>query len=259
MYYIKEKRYIETLKRDAMHYIAFPDDYESSTKKYPVLYMHDGHNLFDVNDSFMQATWEIIEAYQKNKDLPEIIIVGIECAPGVERSNEYGPYTFEFVKSGFDSQPGGKGDRYIKYIIENLKPYIDQTYRVLKEPDYTGIMGSSMGGVISLYAGIHYPNVFGLVGSLSGAFFVSIEALSNDIINSQFDSLSRCYIDVGTKEIAGGGPEDYISSNDRVYKLLSKQLSNQQLKYEVIEGGKHHEKDWSQRFPSIIRYLFQRD
>lgn len=257
MYYIKEKRYIDSLKREAMHYIAFPDDYETSTKSYPVLYMHDGHNLFDVKDSFMQATWKIIEAYQKEQDLPEIIIVGIECAPGVQRLNEYGPYTFEFVKTGFESQPGGKGDMYIKYIIEHLKPHIDQTYRVLKKPHYTGIMGSSMGGVISLYAGIHHPEVFGLIGSLSGAFFVSIEALSNDLINKQYTSLSRCYLDVGTKEVAGGNPKDYMTSNDRVYQLLAQQLTKKQLKYEIIEGGKHHERDWGQRFPEIIRYLFQ--
>lgn len=254
---IREEIYSKSLNRSAIRYVALPDGYEDSKEYYPVLYMHDGHNLFYEEDSYAGVTWGVVDAYKTHEDLEDIIIVGLSCASGIGRFNEYGPFPFEInVFSELGKTPGGDGDRYLDYLVHELKPYIDQNYRTLKDLKHTGIMGSSMGGIISLYAACKYPTTFGLIGSVSGAYYVSPNAFRKCIKESDLSHIEKLYIDTGDEEVGGGDMSDYMISNAIMVDLLRQKLTPDKLQYQIIAGGKHHERDWARRLPDILRYLF---
>ncbi|MGL4373737.1 MAG: alpha/beta hydrolase [Turicibacter sp.] len=259
MYYKESTIFIKELNRKARLFVGLPDDYETSEKNYPVLYMHDGHNVFTDTDSFHGVSWGLIDSYKVDKTLPEIIVVGLECANGLDRFNEYCPFeiTFEAMKEMVGQKEiGGKGDIYLNYLCHVLKPQIDDEYRTLKAPEFTGVMGSSMGGVISLYAALNYHHTFTRIGAVSGAYFVQLEAFLQAIDKSELKSIKKLYMDTGTKENAGGNEEDYIQSNQEIYAALKEKLPANHLRFEMIEGGLHNELAWSKRLPEIIRYLF---
>ena len=255
---IKEERFIKELNRNAYLYIGLPHSYDSK-KAYPVMYMHDGHNLFFKEDAFIQETWQIKEAFLNDSTLPEVIIVGLSCAQGVERLNEYGPFEFDdSISLDFGQGPyGGKGDIYLDYLVNILKPEIDHRFNTLKEAHQTAMMGASMGGVISLYAAIKYPHVFGLIASLSGSYFVSLKAFINAINKADLSSVKKIYLDTGDDENGIAEPYDYIESNMEIYEALKTKLSKERLEFQIISGGKHNEKAWAKRFPNILKTLFQ--
>jgi predicted alpha/beta superfamily hydrolase len=254
---IKKEIFITELNRKAKLYIGLPDDYQDSDEHYPVLYMHDGHNVFFEEDSYAGTTWGMLEAYRTHLDLPKIIVVGLECAQGLERLNEYGPYPFEInVFEELGSTPGGKGQLYLDYLAYVLKPEIDQTYRTKKEPIHTAIMGSSMGAVISLYAACKYKDTFTRFGCVSGSYFVSFEALKTLVKETDLSHVKKLYMDIGDDEVGGGDSADYIVTNTVIYEMLAKKLDQFDLYFELIAGGKHHESDWAARLPNILRFLF---
>jgi len=153
--------------RERRIWVYLPPDYNQSNRRYPVLYMHDGQNLFDQATSFA-GEWQVDETLErlfKEKGFA-IIVVGIDNG-GERRIDEYSPW----VNSEYGR--GGEGDAYVRFIVETLKPYIDSKYRTL--PNETGIMGSSLGGLISIYAGFKYPEVFKYVGAMSPAFWFNPE------------------------------------------------------------------------------------
>lgn len=153
--------------RERRIWVYLPPDYNQSNRRYPVLYMHDGQNLFDQATSFA-GEWQVDETLErlfKEKGFA-IIVVGIDNG-GERRIDEYSPW----VNSEYGR--GGEGDAYVRFIVETLKPYIDSKYRTL--PNETGIMGSSLGGLISIYAGFKYPEVFKYVGAMSSAFWFNPE------------------------------------------------------------------------------------
>ncbi|MFC6999449.1 alpha/beta hydrolase [Rufibacter roseus] len=156
------------LNKSRRIWLYLPSGYHLSKKRYPVLYMHDGQNLFDSFYSY-SGEWEVDETLDqlaRRKKL-EIVVVGIENG-GEERINEYTPWHNK-------QYGGGKGDAYVDFLVQTLKPYIDSHYRTLPGKTTTGVAGSSMGGLISLYAAVKYPEVYGRVGVFSPAFWLSPE------------------------------------------------------------------------------------
>ena len=157
--------FMPQLNRHRRIWIYLPEGYASSNKKYPVLYMHDGQNLFD------EATgpfgeWGVDEALDTlGPHHKELIVVGIDNG-AEKRLNEYSPYDME--KYG-----KGEGDQYVDFLVKTLKPFIDKHYRTKKDDDNTFIAGSSMGGLISFYAILKYPKVFGAAGVFSPAFWIT--------------------------------------------------------------------------------------
>ena len=145
--------YMGTLDRNRRIWIYLPPDYDVSSTHYPVIYMHDGQNLFDASTSFI-SEWSIDETLNDLhlKGDPGVIVVGIDNGQNL-RTDEYAP--FENPNYG-----GGEGDAYIRFIIEDLKPLIDNEFRTLPEPKNTGLIGSSLGGLISTYGGLKYPETF---------------------------------------------------------------------------------------------------
>ena len=148
-------------------WLYLPPDYATSTKRYPVIYMQDGQNLFDNKTSF-SGEWEVDETLNKLHSEGDYgaIVVGIDNG-GNKRLDEYSPWKNS-------SYGGGEGDAYIDFIVQSLKPYIDTNYRTLSAPEYTCIFGSSLGALIATYAAIKYPGIFGKAGAFSPAYWFNI-------------------------------------------------------------------------------------
>lgn len=146
-------------------WVYLPAGYGQSGKKYPVLYMHDGQNLFDVKTSGF-GEWGVDEVLDSlnQTGAKQAIVVGIDHG-GNDRLKEYNPYDSKFGK--------GEGKAYLEFLVKTLKPYIDQKFRTLSGARNTSIAGSSMGGLISMYAIAKYPDVFGSAGIFSPAFWVA--------------------------------------------------------------------------------------
>lgn len=242
------------LNRNVRISIYLPNSYNDTNKFYPVLYMHDGQNLFDNDLATYGVSWGIVEAFENNKTLPELVIVGIDSKE--TRSDELVP--FNFYSEHEKRYSGGKSDHYYDFITRTLKPIIDEKFRTLKSALYTGIMGSSYGGLSSTYAALKYSDYFTRFGCVSNAYFPVQKELENLIKNTSLSTCEKFYMDVGTKE-TGNKKEDklYMDSNKSVYELLSEKIESDNLKFEIIKDAIHNEADWEIRFPGIIKFLFE--
>ncbi len=244
---LNDNFYIPQLNRYRRIWLYLPPDYATSDKKYPVLYMHDGQNLFDKNTSFTGEEWGIdktLDSFAEYKDVVPIV-VGIDNG-GAERINELSPW--ENKKNG-----GGDGDKYAQFVVETLKPYIDKKYRTLVDRENTMLMGSSLGGLISLYMGVKYQNVFGKIGVFSPAFWY----------------VPVCYQYAGqtpTKYptkiyFLGGGKEsdsiNVVADAKKMYEVLLKNGYNKEnLKVKEVPDGIHSEWFWKQEFPNAMEWLY---
>lgn len=247
--------YSDELKKIKKIYLYLPQNYETSDENYPVLYMHDGQNLFDDQTAYHKRSWRILEELEAREDWKNrLIIVGIQSDN--QRTDELVPYdvTFEGDKNVY----GGKANQYLDFISYTLKPYIDQRFRTLKDPYNTAIMGSSFGGVNSFYAALQYHHIFGRFGCVSNAFHYGFfDKIKKDLSRSDISSIYKMHLDFGTKESSNGiENQGYIDSNKEIYELVLKQLHDHQVRLVVVEDGKHHERDWQKRFIDIISYLF---
>ncbi|ALJ01606.1 hypothetical protein DC20_20540 [Rufibacter tibetensis] len=234
------------LEKSRRIWLYLPPNYATSGKKYPVLYMHDGQNLFDSFYSF-SGEWGIDESLneQFENEGREVIVVGIDNG-GEERMNEYTPWNN--MKMG-----GGKGDAYVDFLVQTLKPYIDSHYRTLPGKEHTGIAGSSMGGLISLYAALKYPDVYSKAGIFSPAFWVSPEFYKYAAKTKPSKDL-KIFLVAGAKE-----GEKMVPDMKRMRDVLLNQgLKPSNLKYEVHEDGEHKEAYWQREFPRVFKWLFSR-
>jgi len=247
--------YSEELKKEKRIHVYLPENYYQKDEFYRVLYMHDGQNLFDDKQAYMNRSWRIMNLYEENSDLPELIIVGIDSDD--DRADELLPIKIDF-KDG--SRAGGKANMYLDFITKTVKPLIDKKYRTFKSPKNTGIMGSSFGGVNTTYAAIKYNAYFSRFGAVSNAYFYG--EMDNYIIDllsdSQIKRVKKFYMDVGTKESEDKDfMESYIECNNKVYKELSNYLDDTKLRFNIIENAIHHETAWEKRFPEIVKFMFK--
>lgn len=248
------KMYSKELKKEKRIYIYLPKSYSSSNKLYPVLYMHDGQNLFDDKTAFMNASWNIIDTCHENPDVPEVIIIGIESDE--DRSDELVPYEFTYQDGG---QAGGNADAYLTFITQTLKSYIDSNFRTYKASKNTGIMGSSFGGVNSTYAAFVYGTYFTRFGCVSNAYYYGgfFDKLKDLATTSNLGSVKKFYMDVGTCETEDDRYNElYVDSNKEIYEILKEKIPESNLRFNIIDGGIHHETAWEKRFPEIIKFLF---
>jgi predicted alpha/beta superfamily hydrolase len=237
-----------------------PSRYDKSQKKYPVLYMHDGQNLFDPLTGYKNQTWGILDTYEEHPELPEVIIVGIENG-GDQRSNELVPFRFNFAELGFDAYGdqdyGGKTDDYLCFIINQVKPYIDKHYRTYKSAKNTAIMGSSFGGVCSMYAALEYGEYFSRFGCVSNAHYVVQKDIEDLARNSSVSHIKKFYMDVGTKESSNAiESQNYIDSNQAVFNIFLQKMEQKKLRFVLAEGAIHNEEAWRVRFADIVSFLF---
>lgn len=239
--------------------VYLPPSYHHTQRRYPVIYMQDGQNLFD-NATSYAGEWGVDETmeYLGNSEGLEAIVVGIPNA-GIQRIDEYSPFR--------DSRlGGGRGDDYLRFIIESIKPQIDSEFRTLPGRRHTGILGSSMGGLISLYAFFEYPSVFGYAGVMSPSLWFAEEAIF-DYIDSALFHPGKIYLDAGTREYGenhGGGRLHRAAASRRYY------ASVRRLKGMLVRKGYrplrdimhveekwagHSESSWARRLPPALRFL----
>lgn len=257
MEYTKRWIYLQRLQRDARIYVGVPEKIEPG-ERFPVLYMHDGHNVFSDEDAFAGVSWDIIGAYQRYTDLPRIIVVALECASGGDRFDEYSGFEIRYpgLEALVPAPVGGKGDLYLETVVSEIKPMIDQQYPTLPDRAHTGMMGASMGGVITHYAALTRGDVFSRFGSLSGAFFVSEQAIVDATEKADLSHVERFYLAVGDRESGIEEAKAYVHTNQVLFNALSQKLPHERLHFEVIEGGIHHETAWAEQLPDAIRFLF---
>ena len=245
------------LKRSRNVIVLLPPGYENSGKRYPVLYAHDGQNLFNEKTS-SAGEWRLdenISALQKKGLLQGIIVVGIYNTSA--RIDEYTPSRIKpgankYLKNG----GGGKLRAYARFIVEELKPMIDRKYRTLKGRKHTGVMGSSLGGLASFYILGWYPGVFSKAACISPSFWWDKQRVLRDIRNLRFPVDSRIYLDGGWKE---GADESSMIKWMRLVKggLLRKGLRDfRNIFYHEDPRGAHSEGDWARRGQWPLLFLF---
>lgn len=223
-------------------WLYLPKGYENSTKKYPVIYMHDGQNLFDKATAYIEE-WSVDELLDSLS--APVIVVGIAHG-GDKRISELSP--FPNTKYG-----GGQGDAYLDFIVHTLKPKIDASYRTKSNAKNTCIMGSSLGGLVSFYAALKYPTVFGKVGCFSPAFWFNRDPLQSYMQSiEKFDT--KIYFMCGDSE----GDDDVIKDLNTVeYWVNTKRCyCLKQNKKVIVKGGKHNEKLWREQFKKAYLWLF---
>lgn len=220
-----------------------PASYAKGTSRYPVIYMHDGQNLFDPETAFA-GEWGVDRAMaHAPRKARRALIVGIPNR-GVERLDEYSP----FVDA---ARGGGRGDAYLDFIISTVKPLIDERYRTLSEREGTGIVGSSLGGLLSLYAFFRQPTQFGFAGALSPALWFGQEAIFDWVKSAPFVQ-GRIYLDVGTRE----GPRTLAHARAMRDLLVEKGYRRgSTLKWVEDAGGMHNEAAWGRRFKKALPFL----
>ena len=225
-----------------------PHDYHFSNKRYPVLYLQDGQNLF--NPYAPYGDWAIDKSMGRLAEIGrgDLIIIAIDHGER-ERIIEYLPYYHPDFGHG-------KGMAYIQFMFEKLIPYVNDKYRTLTDYNHTGIGGSSMGGLISLYGGLTYPHIFGRLMIFSPSLWVS-----NNIFAAarRFRVLeaTRLYIYAGAKE-----SHYHLPNIKRLEAILnSKTHSSTFIDFElsVNEDGTHSELFWGQEFPKAVRWLFHNE
>ena len=240
-------------------WVYYPPSYsENPLRRYPVVYMHDGQNLFDPRSAFGGNTWKVAETLDRGIDaldpsaaLPEVLVVGPENT--ADRIYEYTPTV------GDDPDyTGGGGDKYLRFLIEELKPVIDRDLRTVPDGAATTLIGSSLGGLISAYAGARRADVFGRIGAVSpSTWWDSLYIIG--AIKASAQRPGRVYVDSGD---SGASKDDVDNTRklaqayrDLGYHDLGHEDDN--LLYVVQAGGQHNEVYWAQRLPAALHFLLQ--
>ncbi|MDR3694835.1 alpha/beta hydrolase-fold protein [Mucilaginibacter sp.] len=237
---ISDKFEMPQLGRQRRVWIYLPAGYSSSKKKYPVIYMHDGQNLFDDYTAGF-GEWGIDEILDKIPDAKQSVIVGIDHG-GDYRITEYDPFDSKYGK--------GRGDDYIRFIVQTLKPYIDKRYHVKTGAAYTTIAGSSMGGLISMYAALKYPGVFGNAGIFSPAFWIAPQIYTY-AQHAKLPRSSRFYFVCGDAE-----SDSVVTDMQKMAGIIRlKVKSNASAPVVIIKGASHNEKQWNGDFPGFYTWL----
>ncbi len=233
---------IPQLKRTRRISVYLPASYaKDPKKKYPVLYMQDGQNLFDEATAF-SGEWGVDE-YLDTQTFKECIVVAIDHG-NAKRLTEYNPYNNERFGEG-------EGKAYAAFLAKTLKPFIDKNFRTLKSRDKTFVAGSSMGGLISLYAVMAYPKVFGVAGVFSPAFHVAGEQLLKDIEREAFKQDIRLFFYAGRME-----SDNLVTEVTKVADKL-RTHDNIRISTLVSDYGKHTEADWRKAFPEFYYWLMR--
>ena len=222
-------------------WLYLPKSYNKVTnKKYPVIYMHDAQNLFDKKTSY-SGEWNVDETLDSLN--ANVIVVGIEHG-NEKRLEELTPFTnAKYI--------GGKADSYLNFIVSTLKPFIDANYKTKPTKNNTAIMGSSLGGLLSYYAILKYPTVFGKAGVFSPSFWYSNEIF--EMTKKTNKLKSKIYFMCGDNEDAEMVP----NLQKMVYLVDSIRCHCLDLnKTEIVKGGQQNEKLWRENFKKAYLWLF---
>ena len=218
---------------------------------FPVLYLHDGQNLFDPETSFIKGNYwrvgETADALIESSEVEPLVIVGIYNT-GVKRIDEY--THVEDRRLG-----GGRAGAYGQMLVEELKPFVAHHYRTLAGAENCGMGGSSLGGLVSLYLGMRYPDIFGNLAIMSPSVWWHNRAILRTVAQIRRRTGQKIWLDIGTSEGRRALPDVRA-----LKKLLLKKgwESGIDLEYREIEGGHHSEHAWAERVSPLLKFLFPR-
>jgi predicted alpha/beta superfamily hydrolase len=236
--------------RDVIVYLP-PGYRKTRTKRYPVLYLQDGQNLFDGATSFIPGRdWGVDETAErliKAGEIEPLIIVGIYNT-GMDRVDEYTPTPDDRLKKG------GSADLYGRMLVDELKPFIDSSYRTSDGHEHTGLGGSSLGGLVSLYLGLKYPNVFGKLAIISPSAWWDHRMIIHEVESLAAKPKLRIWLDIGTAEgeAIKALPPLRDALVEKGWKL------GEDLSYFEAVNAVHDERAWAERVDPVLRFLFPR-
>ena len=237
-----------TGKKKRKAYIWLPDSYrEDPERRYPVLYMFDGHNVFFDSDATYGTSWGMYDYMVKSDK--QLIIVAVECNhQGNRRLREYSPFNFNNELGSIR----GQGKVYMDWLVNELKPQIDKDYRTLPDRDNTLICGSSMGGLMSLYAVTRYNHVFRRAACLSPSLWVDPEKIIRLIKKADIKNDTVVYMDYGSMELANHAATVSALADISNLLLLEKRVD---LTTRVVPDGYHSEACWRKQVPVFMECL----
>jgi len=225
---------------------------EGAGRKYPVIYFHDGQNMFDDKTSYV-GEWRADETLQKlAREGRDVIAVGIPNA-GEDRMDEYSPWS---GKSGFRRRRVvGTGAAYLEWLLDEVKPLVDRSFPTRMDREGTGTMGSSLGGLISLFAAAKYPDVFGFIGAMSPSVRWHDYKIV-DLFEDWSGPRPRIHLDMGGREFRGLYAD---ARRMRDALITSGWTLGTDLQYVEDRYGRHHEESWARRLPDALRFLLPDD
>lgn len=235
-------------------HIWLPDEYNETDERYPVMYMFDGHNLFFDEDATYGKSWgmkDFLENWSK-----KIIIVGMECShEGKQRLHEYCPYN----RNLFGTRIRGYGEATYQWIINDVKPYIDRTYRTYSHREATAIGGASMGGLMAIYGILAHNDVFSKAASLSTGYSLYEKEFARELKSHSINPDTRTYISWGEFEMSAIGVSDPVNSSEA--RVVNKVVRELQIRGSVTEvyfqyGGHHCEADWEKQVERFMEFLW---
>ena len=236
--------------------VYLPPGYGERGARHPVLYLQDGQNLFDPATAFGGQHWragETTTALIESGRIPPLILVGIYNT-GEHRIDEYTP-THDRRRGG------GDAGAYGRFIVEELKPIIDEGYQTLPDRANTGIGGSSLGGLVSLYLALKHTDVFGKAAVISPSVWWDRRAILRDVRRgAALTERPMLWVDMGTAESRGAGSARRVLEDARLLKaglLKSGWVEGETLHYEEVEGAVHSERAWGERFGRVLEWLYR--
>ena len=248
---IKHQRFASRFLRNQRDLIVYlPPGYDEQPQRhFPVLYLHDGQNLFDGATSFIPGMdWHVgqtADYFISEGRVEPLIIVGIYNA-GKQRLGEYTPT--RAPKLG-----GGRANRYAKFLLEEVQPMVKGNYRVLGGAGNTGIGGSSLGGLVSVYLGLRRPNIFGKIAALSPSVWWNQRVILRFVETAPVHPFPRIWLDIGTREGLR-----IVEDVERFRDILLRKgwQLGRDLIYQRVEGAEHNEAAWAARVGPFLEFLF---
>jgi predicted alpha/beta superfamily hydrolase len=232
--------HIPQLNRQRAIRVLLPKNYwKDPARRFPVIYLKDGQNLFDPATAAFRH-WRLREFMSRQPLKRQAILVGIDHG-GIDRSHEYAPFR--------RGKQGGQGDAYLQFLVHTLKPFIDQEYRTWPHREATGIVGSSLGGLIAFYAGMQYPHVFGKIGALSPSLWFNPQVLE---LTSHHQLKSRIYVGGSKTET-----RTMLPMLEKTYwSLKNNGYNDADIRVVARDRGRHSETFWAREFKPMYEWLF---
>ena len=227
--------------------VYLPPKYEASDRRYPVLYLHDGQNVFNDATAYGGVEWRVDETAQQliSAGLIEPLIVVAIYNSGETRPDDY---TQTATENG-----GGHSDAYGRMLVDELKPFIDTTYRTLADTTNTAMGGASLGGLVTLHVGLRHPKTFGKLAAMSPSVWWDDRVILREIEGMPRKTPQRLWVDAGTREGA-----DVIPDARRLRDVLVRKgwsIATDLMYYEA-RGGEHNERSWARRVGPMLKFLF---
>lgn len=252
------------LNKDRRVRVLLPCNYDNETK-YPVVYFHDGQNVYFDEESYSGVSWGIIPTLQNYLDLPKMIVVAIDN-DDEKRINEYTPWKLPENPFTTDKLMGGSGYDYASFVMDVVKPFIDETYQTKTGANHTAMIGSSLGGTITSFMGIEYQNHISRLGIFSLANWIIADLFTEYLTASTVETNQLVYIQVGTQEgddtdaqyLDVSMEQAYIDvSLDYAKSLILKGYPIENINLNIYADDKHTEAAWAKNLPKAMSFLTQ--